>query len=123
MYCFSGQYCFLLFRVEFPNVLNINRFLCDEAKSLIKDEAKPSVNNDSSSGLALEETSGPGNDQVACEPSTKGDDMSTTDSASTLEDEGCQGTEPSDALDNMHGSTSGSNSSGSNVDMQVCFEL
>lgn len=42
------------------------------------------------------------------------EDGSITDSAFTGEDEGCQGAEA------LQGSTSGSNSSGSNVDIQVC---
>ena len=113
---FIFNFCFALQRVEFPNILNINGFLCDEAKALIKDETKSCANNDTSVDT---NTNGSVNNKDVCEPSIKGDDTSIADSASTLEDEGCQGTEPSDTMDNMHGSTSGSNSSSSNVDMQV----
>ncbi|XP_034232317.1 ubiquitin carboxyl-terminal hydrolase 47 isoform X2 [Thrips palmi] len=89
-------------RVEFPNFLNINGYLCEEARTLlVKQES-----------TVLEQPPSPVNDEDSSDRSVKGDDTSTTDSASTVEDEGCQ------AAGTLHGSTSGSNSSGSNVDMQ-----
>ncbi|KAJ1523753.1 hypothetical protein ONE63_001586 [Megalurothrips usitatus] len=80
-------------RVEFPQVLNINGFLCEEARSHLSNSTST-------------ESPSPVNEEV------KGDDTSITDSVSTGDDEGCQGAEA------LHGSTSGSNCSGSNVDMQ-----
>lgn len=91
------------FRVEFPHILNINEYLCDEVKNSLNKAA----------GTVLEAPPSPINDDESSEQSTKGDDTSTTDSTSIVDDEGCH------AAGTLHGSTSGSNSSGSNVDMQV----
>jgi len=89
--------------VEFPHILNINEYLCEEAKNLLsKQEA-----------TVLAQPPSPVNDGESNDCSIKGDDTSTTGSVSTVEDEGCQ------AVETLHGSTSGSNSSGSNLDMQV----
>lgn len=90
------------YRVEFPYFLNINGYLCEEAKTLLSKQE-----------TVLEQSVSPINDGQSSDRSIKGDDASTADSASTVEDEGCQ------AAGTLHGSTSGSNSSGSNIDMQV----
>lgn len=90
-------------RVEFPHILNINGYLCEEAKNLLSKQESTVLEQQSPS---------PVNDEESSDRSIKGDDTSTTDSASTVEDEGCQ------AAGTLHGSTSGSNSSGSNIDMQ-----
>lgn len=85
----------LIDRVEFPHVLNINGFLCDESKSSLSKEI-PGV-------VSEGEISNNG---------TKTEDGSIIDNVSNGDDEGCQAAEPS------HESASGSNSSGSNVDIQ-----
>lgn len=76
--------------MEFPHTLNINGFLCVEAKNSLSRASEGDT----------------------CSPVN--DDGSITDSACVGDDEGCQGAEA------LQGSTSGSNSSGSNVDIQVC---